>query len=177
MAERTKSQCEMCGRNVSTRTYTVQGARMNLCMDCSRFGDEYNDPRATSAGRSSAGTSDAVIQQRLEKREKRRQTRDIYAGSETTALREDYGRVIRQAREKKWPNLKDFAESIGEKALTLSKIEAQTLTPDDKIVAKLEKALGITLRETVSVGASQSGGSQSGGMTLGNFIRVEEKKK
>jgi putative transcription factor len=176
MAERTKSQCEMCGKNVSTRTYTVQGARMTLCMDCSRFGDEYNDPRA-SAGHSSQGASDSVIQQRLERREKRRQTRDIYAGSETTALREDYGKVIRQAREKKWPNLKDFAESIGEKQLTLSKIEAQTLTPDDKIVAKLEKALGITLRETVTAGATQTGGSQSGGMTLGNFIRVEEKKK
>ena len=176
MAERTKSQCEMCGKNVSTRTYTVQGARMNLCMDCSRFGDEYNDPRASSGGRSSSGTSDAVIQQRLEKREKRRQTKDIYSGSETTELRADYGRVIRQAREKKWPNLKDFAESIGEKQLTLSKIEAQTLTPDDKIVAKLEKALGITLREAVSSGGT-TGSSQTGGMTLGNFIRVEEKKK
>ena len=99
MAERTKSQCEMCGKNVSTRTYTVQGARMNLCMDCSRFGDEYNDPRASSGSRS-GGASDAVIQQRLEKREKRRQTKDIYAGSETTALREDYGKVIRTAREK-----------------------------------------------------------------------------
>ena len=173
MAERTKSQCEMCGKNVSTRTYTVQGARMNLCMECSRFGDEYNDPRAASGGHAS-GSSDAVIQQRLEKREKRRQTKDIYAGSETTALREDYGKVIRAAREKKGMDLKEFAASIGEKQLTLSKIESQTLTPDDKIVAKLEKALGITLRETVSSGG-QIGGSNSTVMTLGNFIRVEKK--
>lgn len=58
MAERIRSSCEMCGKNVGTRTYTVQGVRMNLCMDCAKFGAEYNDPRASSAARSSSPTTD-----------------------------------------------------------------------------------------------------------------------
>ena len=175
MAERIKSQCEMCGRNVGTRAYTVQGARMNLCMECARFGSEYNDPRAASGNRPAPGSIDAVIQQRLEKREKRQQTRDIYAGTETTELRDDYGKIIGDAIRKKGMTVKEFAESISEKELTISKIVSQTLTPDDKIVAKLEKNLGVKLYEVVST-ANGAGRSQSSGMTLGNFIRTEEKK-
>ena len=165
----------MCGENVGTRSYTVQGVRMNLCMKCARFGSEYNDPRAASGDRPAPGTNDAVIQQRLEKREKRKQTRDIYAGTETTEIRDDYGKVIGDAIRKKGVSVKEFSESIGEKELTISKIISQTLTPDDKIVAKLEKNLGIKLYEAVTSGTT-SGKSQSCGMTLGNFIRVEEKK-
>ena len=174
MAERTKSHCEMCGKNVGTRVYTVQGARMNLCLDCARFGSEYNDPRAASDSRPAPGSNDAIIQQRLEKREKRNQSRDIYAGTETTELRDDYGKIIGDAIRRKGLSVKEFSESISEKELTISKIISQTLTPDDKIVAKLEKNLGVKLYETVSAG-STSGKSQSGGMTLGNFLRVEKK--
>ncbi len=176
MAERTKSHCEMCGKNVGTRAYTVQGARMNLCIDCARFGDEYNDPRASAGSRPAPGTSDAVIQQRLEKREKRKQTRDIYAGTETTEIREDYGKVIGDAIRKTGMSVKDFSASIGEKELTINKYISQSLIPDDKAIKKLEKALGIKLYEAVSTGGP-TGRSQSGSMTLGNFIRVEEKKK
>lgn len=174
MAERTKSQCEMCGKNVGTRPYTVQGARMNLCIDCARFGAEYNDPRANAGSRPAAGTTDAVIQQRLEKREKRKQTRDIFTGSETTELREDYGKAISDAIKKTGMSVKDYSASIGEKELTINKIINQSLTPDDKIIAKLEKTLGIKLYETVNSG-SVSGGTRSQTMTIANFIRTEKK--
>ncbi|AGI47175.1 putative transcription factor, eukaryotic MBF1 -like protein [Thermoplasmatales archaeon BRNA1] len=175
MSERTKSTCEMCGKACPTRPFVVQGVRMNLCPNCAKFGDDYRPPRG--AGEDfTPGSNNAVIQQRLEKREKRMQTKDIYAGTANIALVDDYGTRIRQAREKKGLSCKDFAASIGEKEMTISKYESQRLTPDDKMIAKLEKALNIKLTELVQDGKVSGSGQASQGMTLGNFIIYEDKK-
>lgn len=175
MAERIRSSCEMCGKNVGTRAYTVQGVRMNLCIDCSKFGAEYNDPRASSSARSSPSTTDSVIQERLEKRERRMKTKDIYTGTESTVLREDAGKVVGDAIRATGMSVKDFSASIGEKELTISKIINGALVPNDKIIAKLEKALGVKLYEAVTTAQMQSSG-QSTGMTLGSFIRTGKKR-
>lgn len=159
--------CEMCGANSPiARPMMVSGAKLVLCPNCAKFGDDYK-----SASGGDPVQNKAVIEQRLEKREKRLQTRDVYAGSSATEIIEDYGRVIREAREKTGMDLEKFANLIQEKKGTLSKIEANNLLPDDKIRAKLEKALGITLRETVSTGAVVGGKSSSSSMTLNNFVK------
>ncbi len=70
-------------------------------------------------------------------------------------------------------DLEQFAASILEKKGTLSKIEANALVPDDKIIKKIEKALGIKLTETVQTGVTVGGGNSGNKMTLGNFIKKE----
>ncbi|MCK9322391.1 MAG: helix-turn-helix domain-containing protein, partial [Candidatus Methanomethylophilaceae archaeon] len=77
------------------------------------------------------------------------------------------------AREAKGMELEDFAKSILEKKGTIGKIEANDLIPDDKMIAKLEKALGIKLREAVQSGAIVGSGNKSNSMTLSNFIKKE----
>ncbi|MCL2317831.1 MAG: hypothetical protein FWC44_02070, partial [Methanomassiliicoccaceae archaeon] len=68
----------------------------------------------------------------------------------------------------------EFAKSIFERKNTLARIEANDLVPDDKLILKLEKALGITLKEDVQTGGQiGAGGKKSDGMTLSNFIRKE----
>ncbi len=165
--------CEMCGREVeTTRPMIVEGTKLNLCFGCMKFGDDYKAPRDDNG---STITGNAVIQQRLEKRERRMQTKDIYAGTASVEIVENYGEVIRNARVRKGMDMDAFAKSISEKKGTLVKIEAQNLIPDDKLLAKLEKALNIKLKETVQSGGQVSGGGSSQGMTLGNFIKVEKK--
>ena len=115
------------------------------------------------------------IKERLEKRERRMQTRDIYSANGGVELITDYGNVVRKAREKTGLNAEDFAKSINEKKGTIVKIESQTLVPDDKLIAKLEKALNIKLKEAMTDGGTVGGGQKSQGMTLGNFIKVEKK--
>ena len=71
---------------------------------------------------------------------------------------------------------KELGFKIGERTVTIAKIENGDLRPSDKIVAKLEKELGINLIEVVSSGPSISTGSHSGrGLTLGDFIKREDK--
>jgi putative transcription factor len=160
--------CEMCGKEVpQTKTVVVEGSRLNVCPNCSRFGEDY---RASQSG---APISSSIIEQRLEKREKRMKTKDIYSGSSSTELIDDYGTVIREAREAKGMDLEQFAASILEKKGTLSKVESGALVPDDKLIKKIEKALGIKLTEVVQSGVSVGGGNTNNKMTLGNFIKKE----
>jgi TIGR00270 family protein len=161
--------CEMCGKEVPvTRPMIVEGTRLSLCPGCARFGDEYKG----SAGSTSAPVSKTVIEERLQKRERRMQTRDVYS-STTLELIDNYGSAIREAREAKGMDLEQFAASIFERKGIISRIEANDLVPDDKMIAKLEKALGIKLKEAVQSGAKVGGGSNSGSMTLSNFIKKE----
>ena len=161
--------CEMCGKEVPmTKTVIVEGSRLNVCPGCARFGEDY---RASSSN--GAPVTQTVIEERLQKRERRMQSKDIYAGSASVELVDDYGGVIREARVAKGMDLDQFAASILEKKGTLAKIEANNLIPDDKIIKKIEKALGIKLTEAVQSGVTVGGGNGRNSMTLGNFIKKE----
>ena len=151
-----------------TKTVIVEGSRLNVCPGCARFGEDY---RASSSN--GAPVTQTVIEERLQKRERRMQSKDIYAGSASVELVDDYGGVIREARVAKGMDLDQFAASILEKKGTLAKIEANNLIPDDKLIKKIEKALGIKLTESVQSGVTVGGGNGSNKMTLGNFIRKE----
>lgn len=161
--------CEMCGKEVpQTREVIVDGARLSVCPSCARFGEAVGG----APSRPGAPVTQAVIDQRLERRERRMQSRDIYSGSTTVEIVEDYGGVIRRAREARGMDLKTFANEIQERQGLLAKVEANNQVPDDKLIRKIEKALDIKLTETVESGGT-TGRGRSDGMTLANFIRKE----
>ena len=168
--------CEMCGKDVpATRPMMVQGAKLNLCSNCAKFGDSYKPSNRSDDGHyASGGGNMSVIEERLERRERRMQTRDIYAANGGVELIDNYGAVVRKARLKTGMTEEQFAKPINEKKGTILKIEAQSLIPDDKLISKLEKALGIKLKEAVQEGGAVSGSQKSQGMTLGNFIKTEK---
>ena len=161
--------CEMCGKNVpSTRPVFIDGARLSVCPNCARFGDENR-----GNARGGAGASPTVIEQRLEKRNRRMQTKNVYDGNDNVNIIDGYGNAIKKARTARGMDLKQFAESIGEKQGLLAKIEAEDLVPDDKVVRKIEKALDIKLTEVVAGGGSIGQGGRNDTMTLANFIKKE----
>lgn len=164
------SVCEMCGKNVpSIRPVFIDGARLSVCPNCSKFSDENKK----GSGNRPAGPSAQVIDQRLEKRNRRMQTKNIYDGKDNIQIVDGYGDMIRKAHTAKGMDLKQFAESIGEKQGILAKVESEDLLPDDKLVKKIEKALDIKLTEVVSGGGAIGQGNKSDKMTLANFIRKE----
>jgi len=162
--------CEMCGKEVPiTKPMLVEGSKLSLCQSCARFGDEYKASNPTPG----APVPKSVIEDRLQRRERRMQTRDIYSVS-SRELIGDYGEAVRKAREAKGLDMEEFAKSIFERKGTIARIEANDLVPDDKLIAKLEKALDIRLKEEVQSGGQMGdGGKRSEGMTLSNFIKKE----
>lgn len=164
--------CEMCGKEVPvTKPMLVEGTKLSLCPNCARFGDEYKGSATkTPAG---APVPKSVIEERLQRRERRMQTKDVYAAS-TMELIDNYGKVVKAAREAKGMDIDEFAKSILERRGTIARLEANDLVPDDKLINKLEKALDIVLKEEIQSGGQAAGGSKkSDGMTLSNFIRKE----
>ncbi len=157
--------CELCGKETSeTRPTWVEGAQLKLCKDCQKFGDKAKPGAPESPAK-------VVIESRLQQRERRMHTKDIYQEGESWELVEDYGERIRKAREARGWKIENLGAKILEKAATLSKIEAGDLRPTDELVAKLEKELGIVLMEKVPMVKPEKRAVSSSGMTLEHFIK------
>jgi len=80
--------------------------------------------------------------------DERRQARRIVstrAEPETDELVENFGEVIRKAREAIGLSLAVLAERISEKESTLVRVEKEKTLPSEKTRSKLEKELGIRL--------------------------------
>ncbi|OGS42912.1 MAG: TIGR00270 family protein [Euryarchaeota archaeon RBG_16_62_10] len=162
--------CELCGKNVTfCKKVTIEGVQLEVCTECSKFGIEAKkEPR-----KEEEEAPRPIIAQRLEEREKRARPKDVLAQGEKEDLAEDYGARIRNARSKKGMTQKDLAMKINERVTVLSKVESGDMTPEDKLVAKLEKELGIKLKEKVAeVLASKPSGTRS--LTLADLIRMQK---
>jgi putative transcription factor len=116
----------------------------------------------------------APSQKPMLERIKRPKEKDVYVDMDKELV-SDWNIIIKKAREKKGLSREDLGFRIGERTVTISKIENGDLRPSDKMVKKLEKELDINLIEEVS-SAKVSGGAYAGrGLTLGDFIKKEEK--
>jgi len=159
--------CEMCGKDSICRPAYIEGTKINVCQNCARFSD---DSKLSGHG-SVPGPSASVIEERLQRRERRMQTRDVYAGMSSSELVDDYGGLIRNARMRRGLDQDQFAASINEKKGIIAKLESNNMIPDEKLTRKIEKALDIKLTESVQAGGdiNSRGGSQK--MTLEHFMK------
>jgi len=116
-----------------------------------------------------------VIAQRLEARQRRLTPKDVYAQGGELELMEDFSQMIRQARESRGWKQADLGAKINERASVIAKLESGAITPGDDLVRKLERQLGIKLKERVQPIAvkKQAAGA---GLTLGDLMKGKESK-
>jgi putative transcription factor len=157
-------QCELCGRESHCHPATIDNVRMMLCPDClKQHGKSVREPTSSS--------QNMPILSRI----KRPKNKDVYEGM-NKELVTNWNNIIKNAREKKKISREELGFRIGERTVTIAKIENGDLRPSDKIVEKLEKELGVKLIEDVKDVSNVSLGSHQGrGLTLGDFIKKEEK--
>ena len=161
--------CEMCGREGGRlRKVTIENSVLSVCPGCAKFGDEVI--HKTTGG---ALGPNATVQERLGLRDRRMKTKDVYEKM-TLELVDDYPALIKNTRRRLGMTPEDLGKKINEKKSVITKLEHGELRPDNKLIAKLEKTLKISLREEVKEIHVQKHSSGSG-MTLGDFIKVEKK--
>ena len=162
--------CEMCGKQVTfCKKVTIEGVLLDVCAECAKFGNE-----AKKAPVKEETAPRPVITQRLEERERRGKPRDVLETMEREDLVEDYASRIRNARSKTGMTQKDLAMKINEKLTVLNKVEAGDLHPDEKLISKLEKELGITLKEKVAaVQVAKATGART--LTLADVIKIQKR--
>ena len=158
-------QCELCGRDCDCRPGTIDGVRMMLCPGCMRHGQGIKPSAETSPS----------VQRPILDRIKRPKVKDVYQGMDKELV-SNWHDLVKSARTKKGLSREELGFKIGERTVTIAKIENGDLRPSDKVIEKLEKELGITLFEEVTSVSSVSTGSRSDGrLTLGDFIKREDK--
>jgi len=156
-------QCELCGRECSCRPAMVDGVKMMVCPGCMKHG------KGIAVQEVSPSRSRPILN-----RIRRPKEKDVYKDMDKELV-SNWSGVIKKARQKKGLSREELGFKIGERTVTISKIENGDLRPSDKVATKLEKELEINLFEEVSKPPSYAtGGSGSrGGLTLGDFIKKE----
>jgi len=161
--------CELCGKTVTfTKKVTIEGVELEVCSECAKFGIEAKKPT-----KKEEPAAKPIITQRLEVRERRGKPRDIYESGMREELVDDYADRIRNARSQRGMTQKDLAMKLNERLTVLAKVEAGGMRPDDKFVAKLEKELGIKLKEKVAEVLAGKEGPKAA-ITLADLIKMQK---
>ena len=160
--------CELCGADVPRlKNVAIDATILSVCADCSRFGDEVSTPALRQS------TMPPFIAQRLETRQRRMTPRDVFTQAGELELAEDFPQRIRQAREARGWKQADLGAKINERVSVIAKLESGTISPGDALVRKLERELGIELKERVEAVAVKKQATGSG-VTLGDLIKMRE---
>ncbi|HVL49764.1 MAG TPA: multiprotein bridging factor aMBF1 [Candidatus Thermoplasmatota archaeon] len=163
--------CEMCGKEqASLRRAVVEGTAMSVCGNCVKFGVEV-------AGHATEVTGRSRVVERLDERARRARPRDVYDQMQEELI-PDFGSVIRQARVRKgFETTEALGKKINERKTVLDHVEAGTSLPDDALVKKLERELGIKLMEKPDLVPTAGRAGEAKGFTLGDLVKRERSKK
>jgi len=149
-------QCEICGREVSNlKKVRVGMALMNVCERCAHLGEEVHETRVETPRSTLPARRDEV----------KMPSEDLIP---------NYSEVIREARERLGLSQEELAKRIKEKVSLIRKIERGELTPEEKVVRKLERELGIKLMERIEVPRMERKEIPQN-LTLGDIVVVRRK--
>jgi len=149
--------CELCGRKTpALYTISIDGAKMNVCRECTSHGKFSRKVREDAP----------VKKQRAYKQEETGQTEETLA--------DNYGDKIRNKRRELGMKRKEFARMLNETESVINHLEHSTITPDDKLIKKLEKKLGIKLKEKYEY-KPQEQKTEDQEMTLGDIVNIKKK--
>ncbi|WMT10218.1 multiprotein bridging factor aMBF1 [Natrinema thermotolerans] len=175
----------MCGAETSSpKTIKVEGAKLDVCSDCTDFGTEVKQPSSSSSstkystgsssssssggGQSSGSTSSSSSGGSSQRRS------DMFDDMDELAT--DYDDRVRNARESKGLSQSELANELNEKASLIRKIERGDTLPSDRVQSELESFLEINLNAEGASGEDSewSGGSSTGSYTLGDVVKRKD---
>jgi putative transcription factor len=154
--------CEICGRPIEGEPIPVEvdKAVLYVCRSCAaQYGKRVTQRQPQSAVQKKPAPRPAAPRPPpLE-----------------VELVENFGAVIRRARENLGLSREALAAMLGVKETVLRRIEAGQLQPDLALAKKLERALGVRLLvEAAEEGVAKSGGKVERGLTLGEVAEIRD---
>jgi len=159
-------RCEVCGQEIREQPFyrIIEGGRMTVCGQCSKFGSGDWDPRQVN-----------VSQNQRRPAQPRRLRNDLEAAEELELI-DNYGELIRKSRQKKKLSVEDFAKKINEKESVVKKMEKEEMNPPAKLIKKIENALNIMILERGEAPSRvQISTKATAGRTLGDIMKLTQK--
>lgn len=131
--------CELCGRDRGgLYLIGLEGSKLSVCKNCTKHGKILEEP--AQLPQKFAGLPVALKQktnaQNFVKAAK---------GDEPDELLDNYGQIVRKAREKTGLSQEDFARKINETMNVIKKVEAGKMVPPDNLAKRIERFAGIKL--------------------------------
>ena len=115
-------QCDLCGIEKNLLKTKIENSILNVCSDCSQFGKVEKIKN---------------ISNQLFK--------PITVKENPKTIVENYGKLIKENRERKNLKQKELAKRLAEKESTIHKLETNHLRPSIRLARKLEKFLEVKL--------------------------------
>lgn len=163
-------QCELCGADIKgyPKTVRIEGAELQVCMQCAKYGKEVQQPRRPVAKQPSDHKKGMVSPPP-------RPRKDLFDRIQGDII-EGYHITVRNARMAKGWTQKDLAMAMKERELLVKKIEKGDLIPEESVRMKLEKLLGISLIDTPADDTKVKRRGQVA-TTLGDLISLKKSEK
>ena len=120
-----KFSCDICGKQNASSIALIEGAKMAVCATCSKFGKILHSIDLEGHTEIQAPSREQEVEE----------------------IVENYGKMIREKREKLGLPIAVIAERIQERESYLEKIEREHLLPSLNVARKLEHELGLKLVE------------------------------
>jgi len=146
--------CELCGSNIrgEVQVVNMDGGVFRVCKGCSKFGTPARVPKPASrpihatvdsgfVPRTPGSGANVAIKPRVSSAG----SPANYYDNEEMVLREDYSKVIKNARELLGIKQDELGMKINEKPSVISHLEAGSIKPTDALARKLEHFLKIEL--------------------------------
>lgn len=150
-------QCDMCGKDSEKLILTkIEGTEMEVCNVCSRLGTRVEKEKP------------------FKKTFKKTFAKNISEEPEEQIVY-NAGALIKQAREEKGMRQVDFAKMLQVKDSLLHHIEIGDMRLTLKLAKQIEEALGIKLVKKYKHAKKQEFEKISGGLTLGDLIKLKKK--
>jgi putative transcription factor len=144
----------MCGSEGKLYKATIEGAHLNVCHECSKFG------KVTG-----------VVQQISDKIAQKAKSKE----PETEAMEmvvNDYAERIRKKREHLRLKQEEFAKKMNEKESLIQKIESGHFEPSIALAKKIGNFLRIKLIEEYEEKHEKQAKSKTDSFTIGDFIKI-----
>ncbi len=161
-------QCEICGAEIRGESFkiSIDGSELTACGKCSQYGSAVGKRTPVSKKVAPVSRAPAGRTRRPPKKAPEMVVDELV---------DEYGSVIKEAREsRKWTH-DQLASKIKEKATLIKKIEREEIIPEDDVRQKIEKALDVKLTERTD-DDGWSGESLNRGTTLGDIVTIKRKE-
>jgi len=163
--------CELCGREAKgCKEVIIDGAKMYVCPDCIKYaegGVQQEEPVSRGEFRPAQAYRPRTYKPR------KAPAKDIYKSMEKELV-SNWNHLIEAARKKKGLTREELGFKIGERTVTIAKLENGDLRPSDQMIAKLEKELGIALLEEIKETPTVQQTRSQTKYTLGDFIKPDK---
>ena len=147
--------CDLCGKNTELFKARIENAVLNVCQKCGKFGEIF----------------EKVIEEGVKENKTIKKIEDEIV----EIIKEGYGLVIRNSREKLGLTQEELAKKLNEKTSVVHKLENELIEPSLELARKLEKFLKIILIEHYEDKNIKIITNDNEKMTIGDLLNVKPK--